>query len=235
MSVYEQDHGRPTLGFRFGSPGEPLLRPPAGAARPATAPEGALASPAWPPVEPEVVVRAGRRAAPEPPPVDDPPAAERAELPVVDMRTQEVDPEAALLLSPEVARFYTALPYAFEEGVPLVALADESETAMKSLRLALGRDARFVRAGRLDLLAAIASAYTEPRSAATGRRFRVVVRLSNDELVDVASFGAAPAARTRAAELVDQLASGDDPWPFVRGRFLRPDAVVSVDIVEDAA
>ena len=61
------------------------------------------------------------------------------------------------------------------------------------------------------------------------------MRLTNDDLIDVAVFGAAPAARVRAAELVEQLAKGDDPWPFVRGRFLRPDSVVSVDIVEEPA
>jgi hypothetical protein len=237
MSVHE--NGRPTLGFMFGLPGEPLLRPPTGAARPESAPDGgALAAPlqpAWPPVEPEVLVRGGVRVAPDPPPVDEPPrpAAESGELPVVDMRRCAVDPEAARLISPEVARFYTALPYAFEQGVPLVALADESETAMQSLRLALGREARFVRAGRLDLVAAIGSAYAGPRPPAI--RYRVVVRLTTDELVDVAAYGAAPDAKTRAAELVDQLARSDDPWPFVRGRFLRPDAVVSVDIVEEAA
>jgi|tagenome__1003787_1003787.scaffolds.fasta_scaffold20702285_2 hypothetical protein len=243
MSVYENDQGRPTLGFMFGLPGEPLLRPPVGMGRPESAPDGgALAAPlqpAWPPVDPEVLVRGGAVAAPDPAPVDDPlpPAAElAAELPVVDMRTCPVDPEAARLISAEVARFYTALPYAFERGVPVVALADESETAMQSLRLALAREARFVRAGRLDLVAAIAAAYAEPRTPrAAARRFRVVVRLTNDELVDVAAFGAAPEARVRAAELVEQLARSEDPWPFVRGRFLRPDAVVSVDIVEEAA
>ena len=65
--------------------------------------------------------------------------------------------------------------------------------------------------------------------------FRVVVRLSNDEVVDVDTFDGVPEAKTRALELVEQLGHGDDRWPFVHGRFLRPDAVVSVDIVEAAA
>ena len=68
MSVYENDQGRPTLGFMFGLPGEPLLRPPVGAARPESAPDGgALAAPlqpAWPPVDPEGLVRGGVRIVP---------------------------------------------------------------------------------------------------------------------------------------------------------------------------
>src|SRR3954449_13091050 len=79
MSVYENDQGRPTLGFMFGLPGEPLLRPPVGAVRPESAPDGgALAAPlqpAWPPVEQEVVVRGGVRVVPDPPDEDPPPPA----------------------------------------------------------------------------------------------------------------------------------------------------------------
>jgi hypothetical protein len=148
-----------------------------------------------------------------------------------------------------VARFYSALPYGFEAGIPLVALADESETAMLSLRLAMGQEARFKRASRLELAAAIAAAYADPgqpqppaapepgpqHAAGPATRFRVIVRLHDTEPVDADAFDSVVAAKARAIEIAEQLATDDGAGPFVHGRFLRPDAVVSVDIVEESA
>jgi hypothetical protein len=59
----------------------------------------------------------------------------------------------------------------------------------------------------------------------------VAVRLSNGERVLVDRFAELDDARARAEELVRELARDAD-WPFVAGRYLRPGAVISVDVVE---
>jgi Type II secretion system (T2SS), protein E, N-terminal domain len=184
--------------------------------------------------------------APPPAPDDDgPPPA--AELPYVDLRSFPLDRDAARLISAEVARFYSALPYGFESGVPLVALADATATAILSLRLAIGCEPRFARASRLDLAAAIAEAYSDtaeverlallvpaPRAESL-RKFRVIVRLHGSESVDAGVFEGVDAAKDRAVEIADQITGVEGSWPFVHGRFLRPESVASVDIVEEAA
>lgn len=63
--------------------------------------------------------------------------------------------------------------------------------------------------------------------------FDVVVRLTNGERIGVARAPDATAAQTLAQEFIRSLASSDAAnWPLVAGRFIRPDAIVSVDIVE---
>jgi ribonuclease E len=66
-------------------------------------------------------------------------------------------------------------------------------------------------------------------------RFRVVIRLSGAEPVEAGGFDAVGEAKDRAFEIVGQLTSEDGSWPYFRGRYLRPDAIVSVDIVEETA
>ena len=66
-------------------------------------------------------------------------------------------------------------------------------------------------------------------------RFRVVIRLSGAEPVEAGAFDAVGEAKDRAFEIVGQLTSEDGSWPYFRGRFLRPDAIVSVDIVEETS
>ena len=64
---------------------------------------------------------------------------------------------------------------------------------------------------------------------------RVVVLLSNGERIELASSpdqsGAVVLAK-RLIQTLDERLPG--AWPFVGGRFLRPDAIVSVDVVEPA-
>ncbi len=60
---------------------------------------------------------------------------------------------------------------------------------------------------------------------------RVVIRLRDGETIQ---FGAAPnleRALVLARETVASLDVPDGEWPFVRDRFLRPDAIVSVDVL----
>lgn len=58
------------------------------------------------------------------------------------------------------------------------------------------------------------------------------VRLTNGERVDAGAYTDLEAAKQQAKALMAQVAAADDgDWPFVNGRFLKPDTIVSVDIV----
>ena len=84
-----------------------------------------------------------------------------------------------------------------------------------------------------------AAAHPEPpvepadEPAADGMVFRVTVRLSNGERVEAGEFADLAGAKQQAKALVTTVAEADqDDWPYVSGRFLKPDTIVSVDIVE---
>jgi hypothetical protein len=57
----------------------------------------------------------------------------------------------------------------------------------------------------------------------------VMLRLTNGERIQMASFEEKDAAKEFALELSRELAVSAD-WPFIGGRFVRPEAVVSIDI-----
>ena len=59
---------------------------------------------------------------------------------------------------------------------------------------------------------------------------KVFVRLSNGERVEAGSFDDVSAAKNRAEEVMQQVSNGDGGWPFYGGRYIRPDAIVSVDL-----
>ena len=73
------------------------------------------------------------------------------------------DPSATALLSAEKAHLFAALPVGFEDGVPLVAVADPSnEHVTENLRRALGKEPRLVVASRSDLHATIDRLHATP-------------------------------------------------------------------------
>lgn len=73
----------------------------------------------------------------------------------------------------------------------------------------------------------------EPESPVGSATFRVVIRLSNNDRVDAAVVGDPRAAKAQAQALIRYIAGKDGgDWPYVAGRFLKPDAIVSVDLVE---
>ena len=59
----------------------------------------------------------------------------------------------------------------------------------------------------------------------------VVLRLADGERVEVGSFMGEAEAVDGARAVVSQIAT-DASWPFFAGRFIRPEAIVSVDLVE---
>jgi hypothetical protein len=64
----------------------------------------------------------------------------------------------------------------------------------------------------------------------TGQRVKVLVRLTSGERVDAGSFGSLGQAKERGAEIARTLSAESPEWPFVAGRFLRPDTIVSLDV-----
>jgi len=58
---------------------------------------------------------------------------------------------------------------------------------------------------------------------------RVFVRLENGERIEVGDFDGFEAAKKRARGLMDELGQGAE-WPFLSGRYVRPEAIVSIDI-----
>jgi hypothetical protein len=82
-------------------------------------------------------------------------------LPFVNLRAERIDPEATKVLSEDQARLFGALPIRFEEGLPLVAVADPTNDVLnRNIREALGQDVRFVVAGRTELNDVIGEAYS---------------------------------------------------------------------------
>ncbi len=82
-------------------------------------------------------------------------------LPFVTLRSEPIDSEATKLLSEDQARLFSAMPIRFEEGLPLVAVADPTNDVLnRNIREAFGQDVRFVVAGRTELNEVIGEAYS---------------------------------------------------------------------------
>ncbi len=62
--------------------------------------------------------------------------------------------------------------------------------------------------------------------------FTVVVRLSDGEGVEVGEFRDFGTAMEGAQEVIEQFSNANGSWPFYAGRFIRPDLIVSVDVVD---
>jgi hypothetical protein len=62
----------------------------------------------------------------------------------------------------------------------------------------------------------------------------VFIRLSSGERIVVGAFDGQDAAEQCARELMAALDSEGD-WPQIEGRYIRPDAVVSIDVELTAA
>jgi hypothetical protein len=62
--------------------------------------------------------------------------------------------------------------------------------------------------------------------------YRVVVRLQDGDGIDVGEFKDFGTAMEGAQEVIDQFANANGSWPFYAGRFIRPDLIVSVDVVD---
>jgi hypothetical protein len=82
-------------------------------------------------------------------------------LPYVSLRERSVEVDAARLLAEDQARLFTALPIGFEDGVPVVAVADPTNDLLnRNIREALGQEARFVVVARSELNEVISEVFS---------------------------------------------------------------------------
>ena len=71
--------------------------------------------------------------------------------------------------------------------------------------------------------------------AADAVTWHLTIRLTNGERVEAGDFTDLESAKDEAKAVMTQVADADsDDWPFVNGRFLKPDTIVSVDIAESS-
>jgi hypothetical protein len=61
--------------------------------------------------------------------------------------------------------------------------------------------------------------------------YRVILNLEGGDWVEIETFADEPSAEACAAELVENLAESKS-WPRVRGRYLRPETIMSVEVSE---
>jgi hypothetical protein len=78
-------------------------------------------------------------------------------------------------------------------------------------------------------------AFERPVVAPHAGAFRVIVRLSDGDGVEVGEFGDFGTAMQGAQEVIDQFSHSNGTWPFYAGRFIRPDLIISVDVVDAAS
>ncbi len=160
--------------------------------------------------EPEVV--------PEPEPV----LVQEMSLPAPEPVQEEALPEPEIVPEPEAAPAAPALL----EPAPIEAVpepAPEPAPAPPPLRIAPPPPP------------APPPSY-EPPAAVASATIRVVIRLSNNDRVEAAVVGDPSAARAQAPALIRYIAGKDgSDWPYIGGRYLRPDAIVSVDLVDQPA
>jgi hypothetical protein len=83
----------------------------------------------------------------------------------------------------------------------------------------------------LEVVPAVASA--QPTVSSDAALASVVLRLADGERVAIGDFPTEETAKEHAASIVWQLTSKREGlWPFFGGRFLRPETIVSVDVVD---
>lgn len=69
--------------------------------------------------------------------------------------------------------------------------------------------------------------------AVVGDVVHVVVRLTDGDRVLAGTFSDPEQAHDLAKQLQNGFGQSDTTWPLVDGRYLRPQAVVSIDLVEE--
>jgi hypothetical protein len=199
----------------------PLMAP-APAPEPAPVPSPApAAEPA--PVEEQVVELAPMAPQPEPEPIAAP-----APQPVAAEPTPVVEPEPALApVAPEPVELM-AEPVT-EAELPIV------EAELPVVEPVAAPEPEPVAEPVLEVVPDV-PAFEELFAPKRATDFNVVVRLKDGEgVVEVGSFRDFGTAMEGAQEVIEQFSTATDgQWPFYAGRFIRPDLIVSVDVVEGA-
>jgi hypothetical protein len=180
---------------------------------------------------------------PTPPPAIRPPEARRpAEEPVVSAaRTEQpAQPEADL---PSIAPVEDELPTmappeeeTIEQRPPAVTAPLEDYFAEPADAVEAPIVLEPVRAAETSELPLIASPEPKLQLAPAPKPkggFRLVVRLQDGERVEIGDFKDFGTAMEAAQEVIEQFTTAAaGTWPFYAGRFIRPDLIVSVDVVD---
>jgi hypothetical protein len=174
-------------------------------------------APAEEPLEPAAAQVADQ---PSEPPAEH--AAERTEQPV-----EQPTDEAAEQAADQSAEQATAEPAKQATAEPLKQVADQptdeppadepaEEASAQSAEQATGEPAE------------------QPAEDAQPPTHHVVVRLREGESLRIGEHGSAAEASAQAADAVAQISSAanNGTWPLFAGRYLSPDTIVSVDLVE---
>jgi hypothetical protein len=142
------------------------------------------------------------------------PAVEVA--PVAFFAPQPVEAEVQTVVEPEVAAEPIVAPEPMVAPEPELLLPDDPfEAALPAPEP--------VATPELDEL------FAPKRSG----QFRVVVRLKEGDGVEVGEFRDFSTAMEGAQEVIEQFSTATEgQWPFYAGRFIRPDLIVSVDVVD---
>lgn len=145
----------------------------------------------------------------------EPPAPEIA-APVVEIAAAPVEPAATPVesLTP-VAQIPTA-----PVEVPVQALETAAQPPLVAAPAALH---------------VVATPAAEPSSESieteeTEVVFRVILRFAGNEVIEIARFDTPVQAKEAAHTIAAELAGARDAWPFLGGRYVRPEAVLSVDL-----
>jgi MshEN domain len=235
----------------------PVEHPPAVEAPQAVEPIPAPAAPApevVTPAQPEAVQPLATQVAPLPTVV--PPAEERnveapASVPQLQAPVAEVVPEPVQPLAPApaaepvvdtpapvaeqpLAQPEAPAPLAPEQPAPVAPLEPVAEPAPP---VAPPQVAEIPAPVEAPAPVEVAAAPEPPPEAASVSSQHVVLRLRDGESLQVGSFEDTAEASRWAQEIVRQIASaeGQSTWPFFGNRYLRPDTIVSVDLVEESA
>ena len=177
--------------------------------------------------------------------------AEQRGLEFVSLKDQALDPQARSLLPQEVAWINHALPLRFEGESVVVAIEDPTdEVVMRNVKSVIAQDVHFVVATRSEIQEVLAPAQPAPAPAheapasagppspqpppardGSGPACRVVLRLRDGDRVDVGEFENEFRAEEEARSIVRRLAvASASDWPLFGNRFVRPEAVVSIDL-----
>jgi len=225
----------------------PAIRPPESATPPpapavhAEVPQQPEPAPAPAPVQPEPVLPAVAPAQePEAPVLDyfaaeTPAAPEPAAAPApapVQEPAQAVELNTIPLVTPapapaEETKLETVAPAPAPEPEPAVA-PEPVEPSLPELE-----PAAFIETAPSPEPAPELEELFAPVQQQRQSGFSVVVRLRDGDGVEVGSFRDFGTAMGGAQEVIEQFSTATDgQWPFYAGRFIRPDLIVSVDVVE---
>ena len=121
----------------------------------------------------------------------------------------------------------------------MVAIADPaSDDVVAFVEDHLGSDYRLVVAPRAQIERAAFGAapeeppQAEPQPAPAATQVRLVLRLVNGEALELGAYSDRAAADAAAAQVVERVGAGEaSGWLVVGDRYVRPGAIVSLDLV----